>query len=102
MKLRLSAAAAADLEAIGDWIAKANPARAITFVQDLREACAPLEVFPQTYPVMPRFQQHGVRRKVFGNYLIFYIVQDTTVTVLRILHGARDYESILSDEFGTG
>lgn len=37
----------------------------------------------------------GVRRRPFGNYLIFYRIEDSTVQVMRILHGARDYARIL-------
>ncbi|WP_244511793.1 MULTISPECIES: hypothetical protein [unclassified Rhizobium] len=35
----------------------------------------------------------GVRRRLFGNYLILDRIEDSTVQV--ILHGARDYARIL-------
>ena len=44
---------------------------------------------------MPRYESAGIRRQVYGNYLIFYRVNVSTVEVLHILHGARDYEQII-------
>ncbi|MGQ0485503.1 MAG: type II toxin-antitoxin system RelE/ParE family toxin [Hyphomicrobiales bacterium] len=99
MILILTAAATADLEAIGDWIAKENPARALTFVRELRDACQRLLDSPSGYPLVPRFERFGVRRKVHGDYLIFYRPLPGRVEVIHILHGARDYESLL---FPTG
>ena len=39
----------------------------------------------------------GIRRKVYGNYLIFYWVVSDAVEILHVLHGARDYAQILFD-----
>jgi toxin ParE1/3/4 len=33
----------------------------------------------------------GYRYLVVQNYLIFYVVEDRTIFVHRIVHGARDY-----------
>jgi len=37
----------------------------------------------------------GYRFLVVQNYLIFYTIEDRTIWVHRILHGARDYLSLL-------
>ncbi|MGE3248096.1 MAG: type II toxin-antitoxin system RelE/ParE family toxin [Beijerinckiaceae bacterium] len=94
----LSGAAEADLESIGDTIARDNPLRAVTFVRELRASCEGLGDFPKAYPLVPRFERHGVRRRVHGDYLIFYRVGDEAVEVIHILHGARDYEGLLFPE----
>lgn len=91
----ISDSAAADLQAIGDWIGKDSPARAITFVVELRQSCATLSEAPLAYPLVPRYEQTGVRRRVHGNYLIFYRINGDVIDVLHVLHGARDYEQIL-------
>ena len=36
--------AEAELEAIGDWIAEANPTRALSFVIELRRRCEPARI----------------------------------------------------------
>ncbi|BAZ01888.1 hypothetical protein NIES37_58950 [Tolypothrix tenuis PCC 7101] len=37
------------------------------------------------------------RIKDFNDYLIFYRIQDTTVEILRVFHGARDLADVLSE-----
>jgi plasmid stabilization system protein ParE len=59
-----------DLETIGDWIAKENPTRALTFVRELRQACKTLNELPLGHALVARYEHTGVRRRVYGNYLI--------------------------------
>jgi plasmid stabilization system protein ParE len=91
----LSEAAERDLESISDWIAADNPEAAVEFVQELRGVCATLSEFPERFPIVPRYEKHGIRRLPYRNYLIFYSVRPVSVDILRVLHGARAYESIL-------
>ncbi|MEH2120588.1 type II toxin-antitoxin system RelE/ParE family toxin [Nostoc sp.] len=37
------------------------------------------------------------RIKDFQDYLIFYRIEDTTVEILRVFHGARDLADVLSE-----
>lgn len=90
-----AAEAEADLEAIGDYIARDNPVRAITFVEELVAAAERIAEAPNAFPLTPRYERLGVRRRVCGEYLIFYRIETKRIVVLHILHGARDYESIL-------
>ena len=98
MNVVLTAAAEQDLEAIADWIAQHNPARALSFVRELRRECDALGDAPEAYVLVPRYERTGVRRRPYGHYLIFYRFVGDRVEVLHILHGARDYEPILFPE----
>ncbi len=95
MKLVFAIEAIADLEAIGDWIANDNPVRALSFVQELRNSCLSIQEFPESHPLVPRYEDQNIRRKVHGNYLIFYCVRVDVVVVIHILHGAQDYDALL-------
>jgi toxin ParE1/3/4 len=95
MKLVLTDEARADLVRIGDWIARDNPRRAVTFIDELEAHCAHISKSPHAYPLVPDHEESGLRRAVHGNYLIFYRVEPQQVVVVHILHGARDYEAIL-------
>lgn len=54
---------------------------------------------PKRYPLVPRHQSDDIRRRVHGNYLIFYrIIGPAAVEVIHVLHGAMDYERLLSPE----
>lgn len=95
MIVHLSAEAEYDLETIGDYIAQDNPTRAISFLRELREKCLGLGNLPERFPLVPRYEAMGVRRRGHGNYLIFYRVEGEKVVVIHILHGAQDYGTIL-------
>lgn len=75
MIVHISAEAERDLEAIGDYIARDDPTRALSFVQELRAKCLKLADLPEGFPVVPRYETHGIRRRAHGNYLIFYRVK---------------------------
>jgi plasmid stabilization system protein ParE len=94
--------AAADLEAIGDHIAEESPRRAVAFVRELREACEGLGELPERFPLVPRYEHAGIRRRVHGNYLIFYRIGTESVEVIHVLHGAMDYEPLLFPEGRSG
>ncbi|HEU5019159.1 MAG TPA: type II toxin-antitoxin system RelE/ParE family toxin [Pseudolabrys sp.] len=95
MIVHLSAEAERDLEVIGDYIASDNPARALSFLQELRSKCLGLADVPERFPPVPRYEATGVRRRGHGDYLIFYRVEAEKVIILHILHGARNYNTIL-------
>ncbi|MDP1026793.1 type II toxin-antitoxin system RelE/ParE family toxin [Sphingomonas sp. KR1UV-12] len=98
MIIRLTNKAQADLIAIGDHIAGYDPDRAAGLVRALRAKCLSLAELPRGYPLVPRFEAFGIRRRVHGNYLIFYRLDDDQVVVLHVLHGARDYAGLLGPE----
>lgn len=87
--------AEASLEEIGDWIAEDNPLRAITFVQALRVKCLALTDTPLGFPLVPRYERSGIRRRPYRDYLIFYRVSSEAIEVLHVLHATQDYERIL-------
>ncbi len=51
---------------------------------------------PRGHPVVLKRGVEPIRRKVFGNYLIFYRIEQNRIDVVRILHGARDYEKLFN------
>lgn len=95
MLVVITEAAEADLETIGDWIAADNPRRAITFVSELRDRCQSLAAYPRAYPLVARYEQLGIRRRPYRDYLIFYRISHNKIEILHILHGAQDYDPIL-------
>jgi toxin ParE1/3/4 len=62
---------------------------------ELRRRCEALSDMPRCFPLVPRYKHLGIRRRPYGNYLIFYRVLNDTVEILHVLYGARDYEPIL-------
>jgi plasmid stabilization system protein ParE len=50
---------------------------------------------PLSHPLVPRYEAKGIRRRMRGNYQIFYRVDADQIYVVRVLHGARDHEALL-------
>jgi toxin ParE1/3/4 len=87
MRCALTPLAEADLE--GDYIARDNPARALTFVRELRQRCERIAQMPRVAPLRPDLGV-GMRVVTFGRYLICYGERDDEVVIERIVHGARN------------
>lgn len=98
MKVKLTARAESDLQIIARWIALDNPEAARTFAVQLRQKCAALSRSPKRFPVVREVERRDLRKRVHGRYLIFYTIFDDRVEVLRIVHGARDWASIVSED----
>jgi toxin ParE1/3/4 len=64
MKVLLTPEAEGDLEGIGDRIAEGNPARAATYVRELRERATRIGVFPHAGPPRPKWGE-GIRIVVY-------------------------------------
>ncbi len=94
-QLEFSPEATTDLAEIGVYIAKDNPARARSFVDELESRCAGLTEYPEAGRARPELAP-DLRSKPHGDYLIFYTPGAHAVRVERILHGSRDVEGEFS------
>ena len=92
MRVILSPHAESDLEEIGDFIARDNPRRAVSFVRELRSACVALGQSPGIGALRPELGE-GIRMLPHGRYLIFHRQEGQTLRIERIMHSARDIGS---------
>lgn len=98
MKVRLTRHAEADLVEVADFIADDSPSLPVEFIEELYKKCITLAEMPEAFPLAPRYEALGVRRRLHGDYLILYTVRGATITVLRIIQGARDNVPLLLQE----
>jgi toxin ParE1/3/4 len=84
-----------DLREIGDWIAKDNPRRALSFVAELREHASKIGHAPLSFPSREDLSPE-LRMAVHRPYLIFFRAGVDAVRVERVLHGARDLRELFS------
>ena len=92
--LVLAAEALADLEEIWQYIADDSPDAADRIVDEILEACDKLRSSPEIG--RPREDLGtGLRSWPVRNYIIFYRFGGDTVGVARVLHGARDIETVM-------
>ncbi|ALR19059.1 MULTISPECIES: type II toxin-antitoxin system RelE/ParE family toxin [Sphingomonadaceae] len=95
MLVRLSSRAVRDLEGIRTRIAEDNPARSVTFIAEVREAAARIGGMPRAFPLVPRYEHHGIRRRSYKGYGILYSVQPDRIFVHRIIGPGQDYDRAL-------
>ena len=98
MRVILSDQAKAGLREITLYIARDNKARARSFMRQILAKTRELGDMPRAFPLVQRYEHHGIRRRPYRDYLIFYRVEDDRVAVIHILHGATDYEPLLFPE----
>ena len=82
---------------IAIFIAQDNPARALTFVDELESKCDTLGSAPGIGTARPDLGE-GIRVLPHGRYLIFYREANKSLRIERIMHGGRD---IGGDDFET-
>lgn len=86
-----------DLEVIGDYIARDNPRRAISFVRELRMQCRKITEASKAYRPRPELGK-GLRSCAYGNYLLIFHEEPGLVRIVRVLHGAMDIEAQFADQ----
>lgn len=99
-KIRINPVATSDLQEIKSYIAEDNIDAATKVVKEIIEKIESLTEFPEIGTML----MYKIRLKskyryvICGQYLIFYIYEDNTVSIQRILHGKRDYMALLQDQ----
>lgn len=94
MRLVITPLAEQDIESIGDYIARDNPRRALSFIRELRSQCQRISKTPQGYRLRDELGD-GIRSCAYGNYVIFFEIKTDALRIVRILHGARDIPAVL-------
>jgi addiction module RelE/StbE family toxin len=90
-KVNLTQHAQNDLEKIFYYIADDSINNASRFVLQLEKKVYSLETFPERHPFIPENEFFGTdyRHLIYKKYRIIYRVIETSVFVLRIIHGAK-------------
>lgn len=93
-KVRFQPAAEADLDDIWLTIGLNSPAAADRTVDAIYNRSMQLVDFPELGPERPEIAD-GLRSLVQGHYLILYRIAETSVEIVRVIHGARDLNTLL-------
>ncbi len=89
MRVTFADAAVSDLYAIEEYVSRDSPAHARTVVDELLNRCESLAERPEAFPVVPRYRDRGVRRRLVRDNLIFYRVSKDRIEVLLSCTGRR-------------
>lgn len=94
MRVRFSTTARRDLREIAEHIATDDWVRASSFAEEIEDRCRSLAEFPDRFPVVYRTGRFALRKLSHADYLIFYATMPDEVVIVRVLHGARDWQSM--------
>lgn len=90
-----------DIESIVDYLKQENPQAAQNFIQHLQNSLETLSLFPKLghlrdyqHPTLKQIRMLPIKH--FSSYLIFYQPNETTLQVVRIIHGSRDIAQLFS------
>lgn len=92
MRLELSRKAQADLDDIRDYsVEQFGVVRAIAYIDAIEQAFRRILSFPEIGTPHPKVKP-PVRSLACQQHRILYSIEDRTILVVRILHGAMDAE----------
>lgn len=92
--LKWAEAALDDLDGIAEFIARDSPFYAASFVQELLAAARSLRTFGERGRVVPEVGETSIRELFVKSYRLIYLVEHDEVTILAVIHGARDLASL--------
>jgi len=78
------------LRKIDSYISEGSPFYSIIFIDRLIASVEKIGVFPKCGRMVPEFGKDNLREIFFHKYRIVYLIDDDTVKVLAIVHGAMD------------
>jgi toxin ParE1/3/4 len=94
--IRFLSIAEQDFNEIVEYILTENPFTAITVSEKIEKNLKLLESNPHLgrIPNDEELQRMGYRYIIILDYLIFYKIEQQTILVHRIVHGARNYKPL--------
>jgi toxin ParE1/3/4 len=96
-QIRLLSIAEEDFTEIISYIAADNPSAANEMANKIEKNLEILSENPSLgrIPREEEIRNLGYRYLIIQNYLIFYTIEEKTIYIHRILHGARNYKTLL-------
>jgi len=89
-----------DLNEIVDYLLEHSINAANEFIDGLEHLSQQLSNYPESTPLIrnKKLRNRGYRVAIVGDYLLFYTLRNECVYIMRIIHGKRNYLSLLLDE----
>jgi toxin ParE1/3/4 len=97
-KVRFLPAAEDDLTEMIDYIAQDRPSAAVRLLERFQKSFDVLKENALIGKIVreEELSFSGYRYLIIGNYLVFYVIEESLVEIHRIIHSARDYLRIIS------
>jgi toxin ParE1/3/4 len=96
-QLRITLAASKDLQAISDYFLAQSIGAGDRFVQLFGQKCKYLARFPYIGKSYDHLRPNLRGLSVMG-YIIFYLVNDDSIEIIRVISGYQNLENIFSEQ----
>jgi toxin ParE1/3/4 len=97
-KVAWSYEAAADLEALAQYIARDSSFYAAAFVHEMLNAGRLLSKYSERGRIVPEFDNPNVRELLVREYRLVYAIERHRVVILGLIHGKRDLKLLWEKE----
>lgn len=94
MRIEFSRYAESDLAEIADFIASNNPARAVSFIREIREEIRSIARQPMLFHLRPEIGRDA-RIAIAGRYIVLFRIRARAIRIERVVYGGRDLPSLL-------
>ena len=91
MMVQWTKTALADLQSIGDYIARDSVFYANKFMDELLKASEMLGDSPKLGRVIPEIKDSNAREIIHGSYRIMYIIRDNGIFITQVTHSAKNF-----------
>lgn len=81
-----------DLDEIVAYIANDSPASALAFLEEAFKKAESLSTLSERGRVVPELADPNIRELLIHSYRLFYEIHAYEVTILGVLHGAREFQ----------
>jgi toxin ParE1/3/4 len=90
--------ARADLRRIAEYVRQFSPSASGRLARELKIATRRLNRFPLSGRTLPEYPNSRFRELIVRDYRVIYAYTGEVVTILTVIHGARDLPSLLGDD----
>ena len=93
-KIVWSHEAAADIEALANYISRDSVFYAAAFVQETLDVSRSLNDFSERGRVVPEFGDPNIRELFVKEYRLIYSIEEDRIVLLGLVHGKRDLKTL--------
>ena len=97
MKITLSKLALSDLSEIKNYIKRDSLHYAKIFIQKIISSIKILKDFPKIGRVVPEFKDENIREIFVKSYRVIYRIENQTIFIVTVIHGARLLKKAIND-----
>ena len=87
-----------DLDALAEYIARDSSFYAAAFTHEVLDVSRSLNEFSERGRIVPELGDPKIRELLIRDYRLIYSIEQSSVVILALVHGARDLKALWEKE----